>query len=104
MALPEGLQRLTFGRAVNQSSEKVALPRDLQSLTCGVSLNQCLEKVAPPSGLQSLTFDASFNQRPAADHLPCDPAAEQDPAGFQEDPGEEVPGVVRRVCQAACRA
>ena len=43
-------------------------------------------------------------RRPAADHLPCDPAAEQDPAGFQEDPGEEVPGVVRRVCQAACKA
>ena len=56
MALPSGLQSLTFGVSRNLSLDKGTPPSCLQSLTFGASFNQCFEKVALPSGLQSLTF------------------------------------------------
>ena len=56
MALPSGLQSLTFGVSRNLSLDKGTPPCSLQSLTFGASFDQCFEKVAPPSGLQSLTF------------------------------------------------
>ena len=43
-----------------QGLEEVALPFGLQSLTFDTSFNLSLEKVALPSGLLSLTFGASF--------------------------------------------
>jgi hypothetical protein len=56
VALPSGLQSLTFGWKFNQSTEKVALLSGLQGLTFGDYFNQSMAKVALPSGLQSLTF------------------------------------------------
>eukprot|EP00931_Biecheleriopsis_adriatica_P117980 TRINITY_DN9344_c0_g1_i4.p1 TRINITY_DN9344_c0_g1~~TRINITY_DN9344_c0_g1_i4.p1 ORF type:complete len:322 (-),score=66.92 TRINITY_DN9344_c0_g1_i4:111-1076(-) len=65
VVLPSGLQSLTFGMCFNQSMEKVDLPSGLQSLTFGLRygrFNQSMEKVALPSGLQSLTFGDDFDQ------------------------------------------
>ena len=56
VALPSGLQRLTFGMDRNLSLDNGAPPSSLLSLTCGASFNQSFEKVALQSSLQSLTF------------------------------------------------
>ena len=54
------LQSLTFGNhhgpGVFQSMDNVALPSGLQSLTFGYGFNQSMDNVTLPSGLQSLTF------------------------------------------------
>ena len=51
VALPAGLQSLTFGDHFDQSMENVALPAGLQSLTFDGKFNQSMDKVALPSGL-----------------------------------------------------
>ena len=62
VALPSGLQSLTFGYGFNQSMDNVTLPSGLQSLTFGNNFNQRMDNVALPSGLQSLTFGYWFNK------------------------------------------
>ncbi|CAK9085089.1 unnamed protein product [Durusdinium trenchii] len=61
VALPSGLQRLTFGSDFNQSLDGVTLPSGLQTLT--FNFNQSLDGVTLPSGLQTLTLDGEFNQK-----------------------------------------
>ena len=62
------LQSLTFGKAsdfstqFDQSMDNVALPSGVQSLTFGYGFNQSMDNVTLPSGLQSLTFGNGFNQ------------------------------------------
>ena len=63
VALPSGLQSLTFGYGFNQSMDNVTLPSGLQSLTFGNNFDQRMDKMTLSSGLQSLTFVGRFNQR-----------------------------------------
>ena len=55
VALPSGLQTITFGRDFNQSLENVVLPSGLLTITFGDRFNQSLENVTLPSGLQTIT-------------------------------------------------
>ena len=60
VALPSGLQTLTFGVWFNQSLEQAMLPSGLQKLTFGAAFDQSLGGVVLPSGLQELTFGENF--------------------------------------------
>ncbi|CAJ1367506.1 unnamed protein product [Effrenium voratum] len=61
LALPSGLQNLSFGRGFNQPLQSIALPA-LQSLTLGFGFDQSLTGVSFPETLRSLTLGHSFNQ------------------------------------------
>ena len=56
LAVPDSLQRLTFGAFSNCSVQEVTWPSGLQSLTFGQGFNRSLEGVRLPGSLQSLTF------------------------------------------------
>ena len=56
VALPCGLQSLTFCSIFYQSWEEVARPNGLRNLTFGLIFNRSMEEVAVPRDLQRLAF------------------------------------------------
>ena len=86
---------MTVGSSFYQSLEKVALPSGLQSLTFGLSFSRSLDKVAPPRVLQRLTFGLDFNQKLG------EGGSAKGPAEFDIWP--DVQAWRRWLCQVACR-
>ena len=56
VALPDGLQSLTFGDGFDQSVGNGAVPSCLQSLAFGGCFDQSMDNVSLPTALRNVTF------------------------------------------------
>ena len=62
LPLPSRLQSLAFGGRFDQNVDNVALPSGLHNLTFGHHFDRSMDNMALPGGLQSLTFGGCFDQ------------------------------------------
>ncbi|GAM18553.1 hypothetical protein SAMD00019534_017280, partial [Acytostelium subglobosum LB1] len=69
--LPNGLERITFGKEFNQLIVPGSLPQSLTSLTFGHMFNQVIRPNILPNSITSLFYGVDFNSRIMPGSLPA---------------------------------